>query len=300
MNNLRNILVLLIVCAGVLVFYSCEKENVKPVVYNEQIALNFNVFNDDGILNFETIADYEAAIDYLVTLESENNLDLFDETLGFISYRSKYKNNTKKMDDIQDDILATFLNPDLKVVIENNIFEVDMPNESVTVLAFNECELKSSSSDYLVGIFGTNEDVIYLLTNNLKSVAGSDYCDSGKEKVKDLGLAVGEHNDYLVNYNMTTKYVKGGIYFTLNTRIRQQLTKAKVKIHVPVCWYTPRNKEKVTKSGHSESGNNWERNYRPYWGVRRLEDFNFQVKFTSSYQGFSSSLNYTQTLSCEK
>ena len=35
---------------------------------------------------------------------------------------------------------------------------------------------------------------------------------------------------------------------------------------------------------HSESGENWERNYRPYWGLSRLASFDFSVTFSATIE----------------
>ena len=97
---------------------------------------------------------------------------------------------------------------------------------------------------------------------------------------------------------MKLYYFKAGIYYTLNSYIDQDLTKTTITLYSPTCKYTPKDKDEEVKSGHTETANDWDRHFRPYWGFRRLTAYSFEVKFTSTYQGEATSLNKTLNLNC--
>ena len=273
------------VIIGLIVLNSCEKQEVvisesKP---ENSIELPFAVSNDNGVLNFETKEDYELALNYLVNLEIKGELNQFESQTGFESYRLRFKDNNEKMNEIQDDILATFLNPDKKVVIEKHLFEINLVDNKVSVWDYQGCDLKSANTDLYVGEFHCDDDVFGILEGKLinKSVNATT-CPESKFGVLERVEMV-DQDQFLTYYDYYVQYIKGGIYYTLNSRIRCQLTKTVLKISCNGGTYRRINKdENQDIEAHEESGKDWERNYRAYWGLNRLEEYNFPVAFSAS------------------
>lgn len=287
------------VLSGMIVLNSCEKQEVETSSLSTEsnIELPFEVSNDNGVLNFETKLDYELALDYLVELERTRELDKFETALGFDSYRSTFINNKQKMSDIQDDILATFLNPSNKVIIEQKMFEVNMPDDLVSVWEHMDCDLKSAAKDVLIGEFKCSEDVFSILEGapRLKS---SDFCDGNQEGFEQPV----NYGSYRTVYTCEVDYIKAGLYYTLNARIKQTGTAETtigLKTTAENCYFTLRDNSSHTYA-KDESGISWERNFRPYWGLQRIRDYYFKVDFYSYYGGYYTNLlNESTTNVCQ-
>ncbi|MDA3930284.1 MAG: hypothetical protein PF541_15145 [Prolixibacteraceae bacterium] len=292
-----------LVLIGITFFSSCEKQelDLNTVEIGNNLDLPFVVSNENGVLNFETKADYELALNYLVELESNGELDQFEKQLGFNSYRSIYQFDEQKMDDIQDNILATFLNPSNKVIIEQKMFEINLIEDRVSVWEHQDCELKSAQDELLIGEFRCDEDVFDLLENGavLKSVQG-DYCKSNKETDNNGGNFIVQESGWVTYYNCKVSYFRAGIYYTLKAVMSVSENRSDIEIDVITCTYTKKNWTKKDKD-HSESGYGWSRIYRPFWGLSRLRDHDFKVKFTGKDNATGSTwMTKTLHIECDK
>ena len=276
MKNLRSYLVYFLVCAGMVMFNSCSEKLVDPeVVIENSLDLPFEVSVENGVLNFETKTDYELALNYLVELELKGELDQFENSLVFESYRTAFKNNKEKMDAIQDDVLASFLNPQQQVVIENKLFEVSLTEDRVSVWEYQGCELKSVSYEILIGQFKCDDDIFEKL-EGVPSLKSSDYCEGNHE---GFNVPITYGNNYHNVFEVDVDYIKAGLYYTLNARIRQSGdNQTKIGLRTDNCSYTKKDGSNYTYS-KDESGFDWERNFRPYWGLQRLKAYTFEVDF---------------------
>lgn len=276
MKKLSIYLVFALVCAGLVLFNSCSEKLVEPADgFDVSIDLPFDVFVENGVLNFNTKVDYELALEYLVDLELTGNLGKFENLLNFESYRKTFINNKEKMDAIQDDVLASFLNPSNKVIIEQKLFEVNLVEDRVSVWEHMDCEQKSSSTEMLIGEFRCDDDVFSILEGSpiLKS---SDYCDGNHE---GFNVPIIYGNNYRNVFEVDVDYIKAGLYYTLNARIRQSGdNQIEIGLRTDNCSYIKRDGSSYSYT-KDESGVNWERNFRPYWGLQRLKAYTFEVDF---------------------
>lgn len=140
----------------------------------------FDVSKDGDILSFASEEDFELAIEYLVKLEQNNQLEMFCETIGFQSYRSIYKNDSLMMANVEDDdVLATFLNAECKVNIGDYLFQINMSDEQVLVWEGLDCNLKSTStSNQLIDEYSNTDDIFAKLNGEL--IEQGSYCSQDR------------------------------------------------------------------------------------------------------------------------
>ena len=97
-----------------------SKEDAQSIVSFENIKVK--VLEDR--LYFESRTDYAFAIEKLSNIE-ESNFDLFEKSIGFQSMRSVLNQKEREAINIEDELLATLINPQGIIQIGDNIFEID-------------------------------------------------------------------------------------------------------------------------------------------------------------------------------
>lgn len=276
---MKNIHIFSLILFFSITFFSCEKESADSTITKKDLP--FAVENEDGILNFATQNDYEQALNYLVELENKQKLGEFSEKLNFKSFLDVNKHDQSKMDIIKDDIFASFLNPDCKVIIDNKLFEIKMDENQVLVWAYTQCDTKSSTDNILIGSFSCDDNVFELLENdsNLKSIA-IETCPAHSVEKENQGYAVNNGKE-LVSYHYRIFYIKGGIYYTLNARISQDNFKTTLSLSSTGCKYKPVRSSEQKRADHSESYQEWDINFRAYWGLKRLDSYTMNVQFSA-------------------
>lgn len=293
---MKNIHIFSLILFFSITFFSCEKESADSTI--TKTDLPFAVENEDGILNFATQNDYEQALNYLVELESKHSLSDFSEKLNFKSFLDVYKHDQSKMDIIKDDIFASFLNPDCKVIIDNKLFEIKMDENQVLVWAYTQCDTKSSTDNILIGSFSCDDNVFELLENdsNLKSIA-IETCPAHSVEKENQGYAVNNGRE-LTSYHYRVFYIKGGIYYTLNSRISQDYTKTTLTLESEDCKYKAVRQSETEVDDHSETYKEWSITYRPYWGLKRLDSYFIKVKFSAKDDFGATVFTHTLTDTC--
>ena len=121
-----------VVLCSTLFFNSCSKDNDKVSLTKERninVCVNFNKeknLNSSNWLSFNSCEDYERAIAFLN--EKEGYLSLFEQDLHFSSMRCVLSESQREAIGVEDDILATLLNPDGFIQIDNFVFQIDIVN----------------------------------------------------------------------------------------------------------------------------------------------------------------------------
>lgn len=123
--------------AVIVTFYSCQEEEIiilnSPQANNE----NYKVEVIDNMLHFNSREDYEKTIDYLAELGDENFMN-WEKEISFNSMRASFSEKIRTKMGIEDDLIATLLNPESQIRIGDNIFKIDMDNESISVTPISD------------------------------------------------------------------------------------------------------------------------------------------------------------------
>ncbi len=129
-------------------FSSCSNDEDKSKLVKERI-INIRVqhgtgkdINSSDWLFFNSCEDYERAIAFLN--ENEGYIPLFEQELQFTSMRCALSEKQRESIGVEDDLLATLLNPDGFIRIGNFVFKIDIVNEEAIVwdsniLCMNVC-----------------------------------------------------------------------------------------------------------------------------------------------------------------
>lgn len=274
-------------------FTGCNKEafvsedEIQPIMSFENIKVK--VLEDR--LYFENRADYAFAIEKLSNFE-EGSFDLFEKSIGFQSMRSLLNQKEREAINIEDELLATLLNPQGIIQIAENIFEIDALNETVTVYPASETREKKNGSQ----IFSTNDDVFDRL-DGIETLFTKSSCPSYKEKIENWAVWGG-------NVECKVVYQKAGIYFSLQSKIKKNFWggSAYIELSCPSgSSYTQNRRGASQLSIPDNSQGGWDRvyNYRPYSSMRGLRQYYFSVTFycddsVSGYPPYSTTL----TINC--
>lgn len=239
------------VAVALTIFNGCQKD--EHVLIDEQIPKDDYLVNglkniafsiEDNRLVFENEEEFQKCIN-LLTQMGDENFELFEEEIGFISYRQKFANTPIWNNNLKDLLLATLINPERIIQVGSNLFQLDFT--SATVNAFNvaegSCDLKSSIIiEGKSQTFSFYDDVFVLLSpeNNTKSVL-VDYCTVNRTDESDLILQSGVNDGIspFINIKVNAKisYQNYGVYRTfivstkptlfqtsMNTRITLTMT----------------------------------------------------------------------------
>jgi len=255
-----------------LFFYSCNKdENVLP-----QNKLPFSAENQNGILIFKTVKDYENAVEYYKSIDIEE-IKKIETSLEFNSLRNQ--NNYQPF----DNIIASLLNCNKEIIIADKIFTIDMNKEIVSVKNINMLKNESAT------MYSTKQDVLQLVFNEKKPIEIAE--------LKDMGSYYTWPN---VGRNLEAKarvcYFKAGIYFWLVAEIETKKINilegysgsVTLKYRVLTGGSYEIDKlfggdDRKTIPTVQESGKNTSYKYQPYNGTRPLNKYYFPVEFSVTY-----------------
>jgi len=182
----------------------------------------------NGRIKFKNEINFQKAIDFLKDKTSEE-LDEWEQSIGFTSMRSVYKPNPEDRP-IETDLMATVLNGDGIVQIGRHAFNVDKANERVYVL-FEPTEngiallkLRNEVPNSIV-YYSTAEDVLSIIqTGGNPTPAGSENCYRGDSKEKNAPEYTYENKTYRLK--MRIKYYKYGINHHLVSTMEHQYKKS--------------------------------------------------------------------------
>ena len=142
-KNIKKTILIALMAFFVTFMQSCSKDTEGTSIKD---SYNFNVFVENGNptmkintgihLYIPTVSDYENCIEYLISCD-EDDLDDFEEDHQFISMRNTIKGQSALSEDIEemnDDVLGTFLNPNGFVRIGDTIYKIDVENSTTYYL----------------------------------------------------------------------------------------------------------------------------------------------------------------------
>lgn len=234
-----------------------------------EITFSYTIIN--GILVFDTEADYEAAINYLVKTEKTDTLDQFNNMLNYESYRSKFLNNATKMKIVKDELFASIINPDCIFGIDNFLFKMNFIDENIDVYYFENCDkLKSIGIDEYIGKFSFNDDVISILKG--EEQLKSSYCDYKTQNCSLNYTSDGGEIEIMVFY------IKLGVYNTVKAKIKQTPINHRVNIELNGD-FSFSNRNQSGSSTKSIRGTSNSLIWRPYAKMKRLKNYKAEVSF---------------------
>lgn len=100
-------------------------KNLVALTIPDSVKVNVN----DGRLEFAGEKELQTCINYLSEI-GDSQLDAFEAYLGYTSYRSSTEEMHEK---VADNVFATLINQDRKIIIQNFEFTTNFDNETTTV-----------------------------------------------------------------------------------------------------------------------------------------------------------------------
>lgn len=293
----------LITFLSILMTFGCTKDDSSSSKSSQKnlpfSSFGFKVEVKNDMLSFPTREDYDSALEFLGPKDSEE-FEAWEKEIGFHSMRSLL--NVKELESrgIQDDLLATLLNSDGMIEINQNIFQIDIPNELVSVLSAEDFIGKSSFKGLTekTKTFSINDNVLDILEGKDETngfAQRSSYCSANKADWDDS-------TGYL---SAKVVYQKAGILNSLQSKIQQ----SSVNIFNLGLRTNGTNNFWVNKTSSGTIGP-YEtafflaetKSYRPYYSSRRLKDYRFSIEFFAQdkyYQGTSNGMiTKTLTITC--
>jgi hypothetical protein len=208
---------LFLVLVGITV-YSCKKEEIKS---ENQTSIFDRIKTDGKILIFETLKDYETVTDGETPEKLKSELIKHIQNLKFNNYFSNKENNSTIQqkdgeNEIQemDEELGQLLNEDGVVQIDNNLYKVNLGNESVFKLpaplyGMHYTTLVAELTEGTpVKKYSIDDDVLYQKSGGC---GGSSHFNE-PSPIYNQGLLGGEYVQF------RARYFKSGIYFCVRIK----------------------------------------------------------------------------------
>jgi hypothetical protein len=270
--------------------FSCQNEDVliqDPL--QSQVKPKYNVTVVDNMLFFKSRDDYEKTINYLAQLGDENFVN-WEKEISFNSLRANYKENELEEMGIEDNMLATLLNPKSQIRIGENIFKIDMKNEKVFVIPFSDySKFYDFGTKKNQRTFSTEDDVLDILEGKATDdilKRKRRFCRSNK-----LDGSWREPNTG-INIKYKVVYQRSGIFKSLQAKIKREGSTNGIELVLKTSgsnfWRNKRDTRNIDNK--SLGGFGREYNYRPYNRTRRLKDFRYGVQFEAfNESGWSAS-----------
>lgn len=211
MKKINIYLVLVLVCAGMVMFNSCEKETTENV---QQVKTDFDSFSvsvENNTLVFETQEDLQECINYLVEI-GEENYDEFEKQLGYHSFRS----TGKELIGFDDPIMKTLINPNFENVICGYLLVSDFEAETTfayKLLDADICELDQVIKNELDMVqLSFDDDFFEYIEKGVLLKSTSDYCiaDIDTDNVDDY--KVGGADDQKITVRTKVEYRRSTFY----------------------------------------------------------------------------------------
>ena len=260
-----------VVLCSTLFFNSCSKDNDKVSLTKERninVCVNFNKeknLNSSNWLSFNSCEDYERAIAFLN--EKEGYLSLFEQDLHFSSMRCVLSESQREAIGVEDDILATLLNPDGFIQIDNFVFQIAIVNEKAYVWDTN--------NDNEMMTFSIDDNVLDILFKN-------------EEPIKNV-ISYSNPEPYTFPSSPEAKckvvYQRAAVYFSLLSKINKPgvISAPEVEIYYSTDSGTyTRNRSNATQQtfpAQSDGGDGNNYHYRPYSAAVGLKQFYMSTFF---------------------
>lgn len=286
---------------------SCQTEDIANSEVDSAIAevekvssqYDFNVKIENDMLSFATRADYDAAIEYLGPLHSED-FAKWEESLGFNSMRMAHSEDELNEIGIYDPMLATLINPDGMIEIAGNIFVLSTKDETVKVISSDQFSGKSSFANKSTQTFSVFDNVLDILEGNdvkLDFTTLRRYCRKSKWSV-DTSLS-GQ------TLNGKVYYQNSGFLHTLGAGWKKQSSGGTIQLSIETTngvrnfWQNKKHTGEIPDWGRY--GNNRDYDYRPYRASRRLKNYYLSMKFFAFDEGSGRQTSiYTRYTRCSR
>ena len=240
----------------------------------------------NNMLAFQTVEDYEEALDYLTKIETDD-FKGWDNRLTFKSMRKECESKKMDVEDmpIADNVLASVLNQNAEMQIQGKIFILLPETEHVLVYDnFKDYtnktnERKYTFDDEVITIeFGSVEDNYEEVDTaneclDCKDAKGS-YCNGYYPDIRKW-----EPFGRVSYVKYRVSYKRWGVYYTLKARIWRQGSGGVItSVSIYGNW-----ENKKSSGSFNDSSSGTEHNYteRPYSSSRRLKDFYIEANFAA-------------------
>ncbi|MBO6025903.1 MAG: hypothetical protein J6P73_01510 [Bacteroidales bacterium] len=216
---------------------------------------------------------------------NDSLLSVFENQLSFNSMRVALSESEREAIDIEDDVLATLLNPNGAIQIDNYLFFIDVENDHALVY-----DLESESEDPLEFTTG---------------VSFFDYLDGVENRYSTFCDAKNKLNDVIVGdleIDSKVVYQHALIYFSLQSKIKKNRNEGYYNLKLSSSndsyYYKKGSTTCYDISNHTE-GPGYDRSYhyRAYSGVKRCTGFRFIVTF-SVYRNLFDYEEWTLRIDC--
>lgn len=264
--------VLFVLIGMILFVISCNK--IESESHDEYLNLyTFDVSVVSGTLSFNTVEDYDAAIQFIG--EDELNIGTFDDLAGFNSFLAV--NNPDFIENNCDEIFASILSKNAEVIIEGKLFSFDFNSKSINVTNADQI---ASQKSVEIKVYGFDDDVNAIVFENDQTESlkkGIDgYCSSNNPGSVTKYTRWG-------SVELRMRYLKLGIYYSLTAKIHKTFPdNAYLKVttwNQYCCW---KNKKESGTNGMSDDCTGTFENsakIKPYHKRFRLKKYYFGVEY---------------------
>ena len=263
---------------------------------------------EENTLVFESEQDLQKCLDLLKEADIKQ-LDDFEKTLNFESYRTSHKGSIDEDDpNFSDELFLSIINPNAEIIVAQHVLRVDFDNEKTIVAPVNSNNsLKSGSSI----TFDWDEDIFEYLETGKRNLLKrkKKYCTSDKEKEHYMGSGT-DMEAFKIKAKVC--FQRFGWYNSIIIKMKQTVgNNSSFPVHV---WYNTvgpyhknsfykRKNEKEQYFDRSNSGyfNGYENeiSHRPYGpSTKRLKAYKVEVKFQASFLDITDSK--VLLISCSK
>ncbi len=287
-------LCVIILMGIVTALFSCAKKEPisPPILQGPQLWTGDTVKKENDYMAFKNRYVFENTIQHLAALNSDSAYSVWESNYSFVSLRSLHENDTTDYE-VEDPLLATFLNSDKMVRIGDSLFLIDFVIGRVyvckSITSTNIANLRNKV--YTSGIIDTfNSRHALLWPEDFPNGNGPELrvmacSENGAPDKKD------KPNTYrsgAVVVDVKSCYEKAGVYFSVIHKIQHRAQgqgkksyQATITIESLYNWaWKAKCRDEMTDDFESTQTNVYGKDVRPYHSSRGLHSFNFITDFT--------------------
>jgi hypothetical protein len=277
--------------AGGIFLYSCKKQ--ETILPQNSITTNeLSISIKEDRLVFQSIEDYENTIDHLAKI-GDGNFAKWENEIGFNSMRKNFTETELNKTGIVDPLLATLLNKDAIIQIENEVYKIDVPNESVKVINVSLYSGLNSFGSKSARTYSTQDNILEMIKGNITRAICNGCPGGSNDKYGSTASSV--------NISMKVVYQRAGIYYSLQSKIK----KDNCLNGCPSVGIYLSGSASYQKCGggsgtpsNAVGGTEREYNWRAYEGSNRLKQYNFNVNFSINDTNDGTWQYFTSLISC--
>ena len=220
LNSLKNLTTLLLLIGIAMV--GCKKEELKTSNRDGKSAIyqvegvsvclktqkDISDISNYAWINFASVDSYIEALDSLNSW-GDSCFAIFEENLNFYSMRQNLTEDEREALGVDDDLLATILNPDGVVQIGQYIFKLDFTTSQVEVF--------DTLTEVSEGTYNFDEEVLDILYEE------GDANNNMQIEQRDNILRAANQYNGSCDVNLKIVYQRAAIYFSLLVKISKPL-----------------------------------------------------------------------------